>query len=147
MVFEELGVSAQSLVLLIMTFVFLYWLVMSLFNELTRGSDPVHSYYAALVNLCCAVSLVLVAGWYVFSWRFGPAALTTAVVVFGLIIFLGTSLANVRRMVATHGIGVLAPRWLAEAPWFYHVLLFAAALAAYYGLMRIAIRIKARSEA
>jgi hypothetical protein len=55
--------------------------------------------------------------------------------------------ANMERMIRTHGIGILAPRWLAEGPWVYQVLLFAAALAAYFGLMRLAVRVKEKSEA
>jgi hypothetical protein len=127
-------------------FAFLYWIILFLFNRLTWGSDPVHYYYAALANLCCAVSLVLVAGWYLFSWRFGPSALNVAVVVFTLVVIFGTFIVNIRRMVRTRGIGVLAPRWLAEGPWFYHILLLVATLAAYYGLMRLAVRVKEKSE-
>lgn len=128
-------------------FTFLYWLVMFLFNRLSWSPGPDQSYYSALANLCCAISIVLVACWYLFSWRFGPAALNVAIVVFTLSVVVGTFIVNVRSMVRTHGIGILAPRWLAEGPWSYHVLLVAAALVAYYGLMRIAIRVKAKSEA
>jgi|GEM_PF-3416898 len=128
-------------------FIVLYWVILILLIRRSWGATPEYAGYMALASLTCAVSIVLVAFWYVFSWRFGTTALTVAVMavlVIGLIVALAT---NLERMIKTHGIGILAPRWLAEGPWIYQVLLFAAALAAYYGLMRVAVRVKERSEA
>ena len=125
----------------------IYWLILSLFIRGAWGSTPEYSGYMALVNLTCAVSLVLSGGWYIFSWRFGPSVLTAVVMAFVVIGILATWVVDVRRLVGIGGIGVLAPRWLAEGPWIYQIVLFAIALAAYYGLMRVAVHVKKASEA
>jgi len=101
----------------------------------------------ALATLTCAIAIILSAAWYVLSWRLGIPALTVAVIVFLVIGIVTTMAANIERMIRTGGIGILAPRWLAEGPWFYHILLLAAALAAFYGLMQLAFRVKRESEA
>ncbi len=128
-------------------FAVIYWLILSLFIRGAWGSTPEYSGYMALVNLTCAVSLVLAGGWYIFSWRFGPSVLTAGVMAFVVIGILATWVVDVRRMVGIGGIGALAPRWLAEGPWIYQVFLFAIALAAYYGLMQVAVHVKKTSEA
>jgi len=128
-------------------FAVIYWLVLSLFIRGAWGSTPEYSGYVALASLTCAVSLVLAGGWYIFSWQFGPSALTAGVIAFMVLGILATWIVDVRHMVRIGGIGTLAPRWLAEGPWFYQAVLFAVALAAYYGLMRLAVRVKEESEA
>lgn len=128
-------------------FIVLYWLWLALLIRRAWGATPEYAGYMALASLTCAVAIVLVAGWYLLSWRFGTPALTVAVIVVLVIAIVATMAANMERMIETHGIGILAPHWLAEGPWLYQVLLFAAALAAYYGLMRLAVRVKEKSEA
>ena len=61
---------------------FVYWLILSLFNWWAWGSTWEYPFYMALANLTCAVSLPLVACWYIFSWRFGQSALTVGVLAF-----------------------------------------------------------------
>ena len=125
----------------------IYWLALTLFIRGAWGSTPESSGYMALTSLTCAVSLVLAGGWYLFSWRFGPSALTAGVMAFVVLGILATWIVDVRRVVRIGGIGTLAPRWLAEGPWIHQAVLFAAALATYYGLMRLAVRVKEESEA
>lgn len=128
-------------------FIVLYWAILALLIRRSWGASPEYAGYMALASLTCSLAVVLAAVWYIVSWRFGTTVLTVAVIallVIGLIMALA---ANMERMVKTRGIGILAPRWLAEGPWIYQVLLFAAALAAYFGLMRVAVRVKERSEA
>jgi hypothetical protein len=128
-------------------FAVIYWIFLSLLIRAAWGATPEYAGYAALAGLSWAVSLVLAGGWYVFSWRFGPSALTAGVMAFVVIGVLATWIVDVRRLVGTAGIGAVTPRWLAEGPWTYQAVLFAAALAAYYGLMRLAVRVKEKSEA
>jgi len=124
----------------------LYWLFLALLIRRAWGSTPEYAGYMALASLACAIAIVLSAAWYIFSWRFGPSALTAGVMTFVVIGILATWIVDVKRTVRTGGIGMLAPRWLAEGPWFYHILLLTAALAAYYGLMQVAVRAKVKSE-
>ena len=131
---------------LVLGFAIVYWLVVSLFIRAAWGSTPQYAGYMALTSLACATALVLAGGWLIVSWRFGQTVLTAAVMAFVVTGILSTWFVDVKRRVRGGGIWEITPEWLAEAPWFYHVLLFAAALAAFYGLMRIAIRIKTRSE-
>ena len=128
-------------------FTAVYWLVVSLFIRAAWGSTPEFVGYMALTSLACAAALVLAGGWLIVSWRFGQSALAGAVMAFVVIGILSTWLVDVKRRVRAGGIWEITPGWLAEVPWFYHVLLFAAALAAFYGLMRLAVRVKTRSEA
>jgi len=127
-------------------FTFIYWLIVSLFIRWAWGSTPEYAGYMALTSLTCAGSLVLSGGWYIFSWRFGPSALTAGVMAFVVLGILTTWIVNVKRMIRSVGIGTIAPGWLAGGPWVYHVLLFLVALAAYYGLMQVAVRVKKKSE-
>jgi hypothetical protein len=128
-------------------FAVVYWLILSLLVRGAWGSTPEYAGYMALVSLTCAIAMILAAGWYIFSWRFGPSALTVGVMALVVIVILATWIADVRRLVRIGGIGTLAPRWLAEGPWIYQPIMFAVALAAYYGLMRLAVRVKIKSEA
>ena len=128
-------------------FTAVYWLVMSLFIRAAWGSTPEYAGYMAWATLGCAAALVLAGGWLIVSWRFGQNVLTAAVMAFVVIGILSTWFVDVKRRIGAGGIWEITPGWLAEAPWFYHVLLFAAALAAFYGLMRLGIRVKTRSEA
>jgi ABC-2 family transporter protein len=127
-------------------FTVIYWLIVSLFIRWAWGSTPEYAGYMALTSLTCAAALVLAGGWYMFSWQFGPSALSAGVMAFVMIGILATWIVDVKRTVRTSGIGTIAPGWLAEGPWIYHVLLFAAALAAYYGLMQAAVQVKIKSE-
>lgn len=127
-------------------FAFLYWLILFFLIGRAWGSTPQYAGYMALASLTCAIAIILVAGWYIFSWRFGIAALTVGVVVLLVIVIITTMATNMERMIRTGGIGILAPRWLAEGPWIYQAILMAVALAAYYGLMRVAVRVKTKSE-
>jgi hypothetical protein len=128
-------------------FAFIYWVFLALLIRRAWGSTPEYAGYMALATLTCAIAIILSAAWYVLSWRLGIPALTVAVIVFLVIGIVTTMAANIERMIRTGGIGILAPRWLAEGPWFYHILLLAAALAAFYGLMQLAFRVKRESEA
>jgi len=127
-------------------FIFVYWIFLALLIGRAWGERPEYTPYMALASLTCSISIVLVAGLYLLSWRFGVFALTVVVITVLVIAIVGTMAANMEHMIKNHGIGILAPRWLAEGPWIYQVLLFAAALAAYAGLMRVAVRVKVRSE-
>lgn len=126
---------------------FLYWLWLAILIRRAWGSTPEYAGYMALASLTCAIAIILVAGWYIFAWRFGLPALTAAVIALLVIVIIITMTANIERMARTGGIGILAPRWLAEGPWIYQAALAAVALTAYYGLMRLAIRVKEKSEA
>jgi len=128
-------------------FIVLYWAILILLIRRSWGATPEYAGYMALASLTCAVSIVLAAFWYIFSWRFGVSALTVVVIAVLVIGFIVALAVNLERLIRTSGIGILAPRWLAEGPWIYQILLFAAALAAYFGLMRVAVRVKEKSEA
>jgi len=128
-------------------FLVLYWVILALLIRKSWGATPEYAGYMALASLTCSFAIVLVAVWYLVSWRFGPTVLTVGVMTLLVVAIVASMAANMERMIRTHGIGILAPRWLAEGPWVYQVLLFAAALAAYFGLMRLAVRVKEKSEA
>lgn len=127
-------------------FISVYWAILALLIGKAWGGRPEFAGYMALASLTCAISIILAAGWYLLSWRCGTLALTVAVIALLAIAVVGTMAANMQRMIKTRGIGILAPRWLAEGPWLLQVLLFAAALAAFAGLMRVAYTVKERSE-
>lgn len=127
-------------------FAAVYWLVMALFIRAAWGSTPEYDGYMAWATLASAAALVLAGGWLIVSWRFGKNVLTGAVMALVAIVILSTWFVDVKRRVRAGGIWGITPGWLAEAPWFCHVLLVAAALAAFYGLMRLGIRVKTRSE-
>ncbi len=126
---------------------FVYWLLMSLFVSWAWGSTDEYSAYMALINLTCTLSLPLVAFWYIFGWRFGTPALTVGVIAFIVCDVIGTFVVNVDRGNWVGAPGIPAARWLAEGPWYLQLFLFVTALAAYYGLMQVAVRVKAKSEA
>lgn len=128
-------------------FAFTYWLLLALLVRLAWGSTSEYAGYMALVNLSCSLALALMAGWYVFAWRFGRGALTAGVMAFVVIVILATWAVDVSSLIRTGGIGTLVPRRLAEGFWTYQAGWMVLAMAAYYGLSRLAIRIKERSEA
>ena len=128
-------------------FAFIYWLLLAILVRWAWGSTPEYAGYMALVNLTCSLALVLAAGWYVFAWRFSRAALAAGVMAFVAIVILATWSVNVKSLIRTGGIGTLVPRRLAEGFWTYQAGLVVLALAAYYRLMRLAVRVKQRSEA
>ena len=126
---------------------FVYWLILSLFTWWAWGSTWEYPAYMALANLSCAVSLPLAACWYIFSWRFGISALTVGVIAFLVLDLIATFVVNVERRRWVGAPGIPTVRWLAEGPWYLQLYLFLLAFAAYYGLMEVAVRVKARSEA
>jgi hypothetical protein len=126
---------------------FAYWLILWLFIGWTWNSTWEYPIYMALANLTCAISLPLVACWYNFSWRFGKSALTVGVVAFIVVGIIAAFILNVDRRNWVGAPGIAAARWLAEGPWYLQLCLFLIALAAYYGLMQVAVRVKQKSEA
>ena len=124
-----------------------YWLISSLLVHAEWSGTWEYPAYRALANMSCAVSLPLAACWYILSWRFGISALTVGVVSFVVLDIITTFIVNVDHRQWVGAPGVPGVRWLAEGPWYLQLFLFLAALAAYYGLMRVAIRVKAKSEA
>jgi len=128
-------------------FAFAYWLILALFIRLTLGSTPESSATLASATLSCALSLVLAGGWHIVSWRFGASVLLAGVMSFIVIVFLGTIITQIEHRTWFRGPGALFGRRLAESPGIVQVLLLAAALAAYYGFYRAAVRVKAKSEA
>jgi hypothetical protein len=126
---------------------FVYWLILSLFNWWAWDSSWEYPFYMALANLTCAVSLPLTAFWYIFSWRFGQSALTVGVLAFIALAIIPTFALNIDRWDWVGAPGITAARWLAEGPWYLQLCLFLIALAAYYGLMHVAVRVKTKSEA
>jgi len=127
-------------------FAVIYWLYLSLLIRMAWGATPEYDGYMALAILSCSIALLLEGGWYVFSWRFGPSPLMAGVMAFIVIVVMGTWIIDVRHLVATGGIGAITPRWLAEGPWIYKVILVVAALAVYLGIMKLAVRVKEKSE-
>ena len=126
---------------------FFYWLILSLLVRYAWGSTWEYPAYMALANLTCAISLPLAACWYIFHWRFGTSALSACVMAFVIIDIGLTFVVNVNHGDWTGAPGITAVRLLAEGPWYLQFSMFLASLAAYYGLMRVAVRVKARSEA
>jgi hypothetical protein len=126
---------------------FVYWLILALFTWWAWDSTWEYPMYMALANLTCAISLPLVACWYIFSWRFGVSALTQTVMAFLVIDLATTFVVNVDRRNWVGAPGIPVARWLAEGPWYLQLCLFLIALAAYYGLMQVAVRVKQKSEA
>jgi hypothetical protein len=125
---------------------FLYWLILSLLLWAAWGSTWEYPAYVALANLTCAMSLPVVAGWYIFRWRFGISALTVCVMAFVVLDVFATVLVNFDRSNWAGAPGIPIVRWLAEGPWYLQPGLFLIALAVYYGLMQVAVRVKAKSE-
>ena len=126
---------------------FVYWLFLSLFTWWAWNSAWEYPYYMALANLTCAISLPLVACWHIFSWRFGQTALTVGVLAFIVLGIITAFILNVDQRNWVGAPGIPFARWLAEGPWYLQLGLFLIALAAYYGLMRLAVRVKETSEA
>lgn len=126
---------------------FSYWLILSLLVSWAWGSRWEYPAYMALVNLTCAISLPLAACWYIFSWRFGVSALTVGVIAFLVLDVIATFIINVDRMNWVGAPGIPVARWLADGPWYLQLCLLFAALAAYCGLMEVAVRVKTKSEA
>lgn len=127
-----------------------YWLFMMLV-ALARSSDgttgPSTFVYITVV---CGYGFVLGASCQIGIWRFGQSAM--AGVIAGI---MGVSLAlaivhtaSLRRSpdwpVLTR---LSAIEWLANAPWLSVVVLAGLCIAAFWGLMRIGVRVKATSEA
>jgi hypothetical protein len=131
---------------LALRFGFLYWLELILLIRRAWSSTPELPGYAALASLMCAIAVLLAAVWYIVSWRFGQSVLMASAGFFMIICILLTWAVNVKRLVRLQGIGALAPRWLSEAPWTVQAVLLAAAVTAYYGLMKLAVRVKETSE-
>ncbi len=125
---------------------FVYWLFLSLFTWWAWESAWEYPYYMALANLTCAISLPLAACWYIFCWRFGQAALTVGVLAFIVLGIITAFILNVDHRNWVGAPGIPAARWLAGAPWYLQFYLFLAALASYYLLMQVAVRVKAKSE-
>ena len=70
----------------------------------------------------------------------------------GVLAFIVLDIAAVFIVTVDRGNWVGAPgipvvQWLAEGPWYLQLCLFLIALAAYYGLMQVAVRVKQKSEA
>jgi ABC-2 family transporter protein len=128
-------------------FATVYWLILFLYGRVVLGTTPAGSSFQALAVLICAVSLLLAGGWYLFSWRFGPTALTVAVLVFIVLVLFGTLAGVFEGGIRSPEPELFFSRQLSEGPWIYQALVAAAALAAYYGLMRAAVRVKEKSEA
>ncbi len=126
---------------------FVYWLLLSLFTWWAWGSTWEYPSYTALANLACAFSLPLAACWYIFYWRFGISALTVGVIAFLVVDIAAVFIINVDRGNWVGAPGIPVARWLAEGPWYLQPCLFLAALAAFYGLMEVAVQVKERSEA
>ena len=126
---------------------FVYWLILSLFARWAWGFTWEYPVYMALANLACAISLPLVACWYIFYWRFGISALTVGVLAFIVLDIAAVFIVNVDRGNWVGAPGIPVARWLAEGPWYLQLCLFLIALAAYYGLMQVAVRVKQKSEA
>jgi hypothetical protein len=126
---------------------FVYWFMLSLFTWWAWGPTWEYPIYMALANLTCAISLPLVACWYIVSWRLGQSALTVGVLAFIVLGIIAAFIFNVDRRNWVGAPGIPAARWLAEGPWYLQFCLFLIALAAYYGLMQVAVRVKQKSEA
>jgi hypothetical protein len=126
---------------------FAYWLILSLLVLSAWGSTWEYAAYVALVNLTCAISLPLAGCWYIFHWRFGTSALTVGVIAFLVIDIASAFIINVDRGNWVGAPGIPVACWLAEGPWYLQLCLFLIALAAYYGLMQVAVRVKQKSEA
>jgi hypothetical protein len=102
------------------------------------------------LTLLCLFGLLSVAGLQVGIWRFGFAAMKTALIVTIVVAILAiiahlVSLKTVDDWPALSRTGVVD--WLARAPWISSAALFALALVAYRALMRLGVRVKAASEA
>jgi hypothetical protein len=124
-----------------------YWLILYLFAWWAWGSTWEFPIYTALANLTCAISLPLVAGWYILSYRFGISALTVGVIAFIVLDVAFVFVINVDRGNWVGAPGIPVARWLAAGPWYLQFFLVLIALAAYYGLMEVAVQVKKKYEA
>jgi ABC-2 family transporter protein len=102
------------------------------------------------LTLLCVFGLLSVAGFQIGVWRFGysamkPVLIVTIIVGILAIIIHLASLKTSDDWPALSQSGVV--EWLARAPWLSSAVLFALALVAYRGLMRLGVRVKAASEA
>jgi hypothetical protein len=112
------------------------------------GEGPIGPPLALIAVVCC-LSLLLAACWHVGFWWAGAAMMTGVILTFMLANLAAAIalIAEYKRTGARSFDTGFALRWLPfESPYLVG-LLVAAALGAYYGLMRAGVRIKAASEA
>ncbi len=125
---------------------FVYWLILSVFNWWAWNSRWEYPFYVALANLTCALSLPLAAIWHIVSWRFGKSALTVGVLALIVLGIVASFILNLDGREWIGAPGIPAVRWFAEGRGYLQLCLFLASLAAYYGLMQVAVRVKQNSE-
>jgi hypothetical protein len=126
-----------------------YWLLMSGLAFLQQGGTESFAPRLAFITVLCAFSLLLAAGWQVGVWRFGPSAMTLAILVFMGLSFVAAVvfIASFKRGAVPGASGFASIRWIAAAPWEIQALLCALVLAAFFSLMEAAVRVKISSEA
>jgi hypothetical protein len=143
------GMIVRTKFTLALLAVFAYWSLMTYVTvRLCLGTD----YLApnlALVNICTAIGILLAACWYICIWRIG-----TSIMIIVILAYMAMNLIGAMVLMAAAGAGarllagkLLFSKLLAAAPWYGHALLLLAALFAGYGLMRLGILVKSRSEA
>jgi hypothetical protein len=102
----------------------------------------------SLVLLGAITALVAAAVWYMGIWLFGTTVMTVIIVTTGVVSILFT-------VVLRFGSGAnewhpvynfLVVRALSDAPWYVSCVVALAGLAAFYGLMQLAFRVKERSD-
>jgi len=136
--------------LLILTAAAVEWFLMVLVASLRTADGAATSSTFVFVTLVCAAGMLVTGGLQVAVWRFGLSAVRPAVIVAiaaSLALLIGHTFA-LKRVDAWFAFSELPPiAWLGGAPWLSSAALVTLALAAYAGLMRVGVRVKASSEA
>jgi hypothetical protein len=128
--------------------VLIYFLLMTMATVQFCGGSPLLAYNMALVEIGTVLSLIAAACWFIGMWLFGVGVMIVVVLIF---MFLGVAGAILFRFGNGSGPWCAAHELffvelLAEAPWYVDGLFLLMGLFGYYGLSRLAIKVKRASE-
>lgn len=126
------------------------WLLMVLVASARTADGAATSSTFVFVTLVCAAGMLVTGGLQIAVWRFSLPAVRPVVIVaiaVSLVLLIGHTFA-LKRVDAWFAFSELRPvAWLGGAPWLSSTALVVLTLAAYTGLMRLGVRVKASSEA